>query len=376
MSLAEILPKQAISLGSLKLLTLCIVAYYICGLYGVLSLAGLFLLIYLDLRFGLSVDSAHNHGIASDRSSRLGGIYVWLAPMGLAILTSIGGIDANYLFPLSMGDWALIMLPSGLLLMGLLEDFTASITPKVRLVIMFFLVVWFLQANARFIPDSLGTPIFDWILDIPVLAVTVLIVCIVGVVNAFNTSDGANGLVSGTGLLIALVCSWLMPQSEAWQLIVATWLIFFLVNITTGKIFLGDGGSYYIGAVVAVGMLRLFNSADVSFILILALVFYPVMDFLMALIRRLKNRTPLMEPDSEHFHNLLYAFYKKQSDNPVLANSLTGVTIVAIWPGIPVAMIYLGVAPAGQAWNYLFMADFIIFLSLYPLLRGAASNNG
>jgi UDP-N-acetylmuramyl pentapeptide phosphotransferase/UDP-N-acetylglucosamine-1-phosphate transferase len=123
-------------------------------------------------------------------------------------------------------------------------------------------------------------------------------------------------------------------------------------------------------------MLRLFNSADVSFILILALVFYPVMDFLMALIRRLKNRTPLMEPDSEHFHNLLYAFYKKQSDNPVLANSLTGVTIVAIWPGIPVAMIYLGVAPAGQAWNYLFLADFIIFLSLYPLLRGAASNNG
>lgn len=376
MSHTGVLPKQTIYFSSFKLLTLSLLAYLICGIYGLWSLFALCLLIYIDLRFGLSGGSAHNHGISSDKASRLGGIYIWLAPMGLALFTPVGGVDASYLFPLTMGDWALIMLPTGLLLVGLIEDFTASLIAKVRLVIMFFLVVWFLQSNARFIPDSLGTPIFDWILDIPILAVSVLIVCIVGVVNAFNTSDGANGLISGTGLLIALVYSWLMPQSEIWQMITATWLIFFLVNIVTGKIFLGDGGSYYIGAVVAVGMLRLFNSTDVSFILILALVFYPVMDFLMALVRRLKNRQPLMEPDSQHFHNLLYAFYKKHSNNSLLANSMAGLTIIAIWPGIPVVMIYLGIDPTALVWNYLFLADFIIFLTLYPLLRSATSNNG
>ncbi|MFT5483002.1 MAG: UDP-N-acetylmuramyl pentapeptide phosphotransferase/UDP-N-acetylglucosamine-1-phosphate transferase [Halieaceae bacterium] len=83
--------------------------------------------------------------------------------------------------------------------------------------------VWFLIENSELMPQKLDLPILDWRLSVPWLAYIVLMECMVGVVNAFNTSDGANGLLSGTAVLLGCVFVKLMDASYIWQVLLTCW---------------------------------------------------------------------------------------------------------------------------------------------------------
>jgi len=131
---------------------------------------------------------------------------------------------------------------------GLADDLTHGISFRVRLVAQ--VVV------ASAVVAALGVGDVTMPLRAP-LAIVVL-VGIVGYVNAFNFMDGINGISGVTGLVAGGMFAVVgilegLPLLEAAGAALAAACVGFLpFNLPTARAFLGDVGSYFIGAWIAV----------------------------------------------------------------------------------------------------------------------------
>ncbi len=354
------------NLNAATLLAVLIAAWFLQGIFGVVAIGIMLTLCALNIGARIAVDESSKHGISEQTASRCGGVLIWLLPIAMIAFsraTADKAIDIDKLFPWPQdrGDWSLLIFPTLFFFMGLVEDVTSRFDATPRVLLQIFICGGFLYVFRDLMPEDLDLPILNWLLAFPWLSYTVLLVCMVGFINASNTSDGANGLLIGSAVLIGCVFIKVMPEPYIWIVLVNCWLLFLLLNVTTGRMFLGDGGSYLLGSLFSVGFLWMYKVADVSFVLILCLVFYPVMDFLMAMARRIRHRRPLMEPDEYHFHNLLHNFISHHVRNKVIANSATGLCIATVWPGGVVAMLYLGTAANSETWLWVFGLNFVEF---------------
>ena len=84
-----------------------------------------------------------------------------------------------------------------------------------------------------------------------------------GFINAGNIADGANGLLSLVYLVFFLVLYSINPSIFYSSMIISL-AIFFAYNVTTGRIFLGDFGAYFLSAIVAYSSLKIYAEYDVS----------------------------------------------------------------------------------------------------------------
>jgi len=117
---------------------------------------------------------------------------------------------------------------------------------------------------------------------------------IVGVMNAINIIDGFNGLAAGIVLLILLsfsITAVKVSETDILQLnVVAAAAVtgFFILNFPKGKIFLGDGGAYLLGFIVALsGIFLAGNYESVSPWYILCVMIYPVWEVIFSIVRKL-----------------------------------------------------------------------------------------
>jgi hypothetical protein len=85
---------------------------------------------------------------------------------------------------------------------------------------------------------------------------------------------------------------------------------FFWVNWPLGKIFLGDGGSYFIGFALAwVAVMLLERHANVSAFAALLVCVHPVTEVLFSIYRRKVRKDHPGMPDRLHFHSLIKRRY-------------------------------------------------------------------
>lgn len=114
------------------------------------------------------------------------------------------------------------------------------------------------------VPLSLPLPFFDSITNGLVIFIFLLI-WITGFSNAFNLTDGLDGLSSGTGIVsfVTLALFALRNQQESIAMtcfaIVGGLLGFLIFNKKPAKIFMGDAGSLAMGAVLAIISMLLQN---------------------------------------------------------------------------------------------------------------------
>ena len=137
---------------------------------------------------------------------------------------------------------------------------------------------------------------------------------ILGIVNAYNLIDGMDGLC-GTLSLTALVTAGLLLRGSFWEgtaicFVLAASIAGFLVyNLPApnAKIFLGDGGSQFLGFMIAT--IPLYSTSARleynKFFMMLVLVSFPMMDTIAAIWRRLRDHRPIMSPDKYHLHHKL-----------------------------------------------------------------------
>ena len=151
-------------------------------------------------------------------------------------------------------------------------------------------------------------------------------VLLAGFVNAANVSDGANGLLAGLSLVFFWV-SWQL-DGDGWLFyILVVLLCFWLINVLTGRILLGDLGAYALGALVVFEAFNLFDEHGVSLFFLASLLSYPCVELLrVMMVRRLKGQSPL-SADNAHLHNLLNDKLRGLLRGKTLPNSLTGLLI-------------------------------------------------
>lgn len=121
--------------------------------------------------------------------------------------------------------------------------------------IVAFIVAWWLYSELRI--EIVNIPLFG-VLHLGILYVPFAAFVILAFANAFNISDGLDGLASGS-LLIALVSFWVISASildTALSVFIPIWLggliAFLYFNIFPARIFLGDVGALAFGATFAV----------------------------------------------------------------------------------------------------------------------------
>ena len=146
-----------------------------------------------------------------------------------------------------------------------------------------------------------------------VLSLLVTTVWIVGTTNAFNLIDGSDGVAAGAAFFAAISLAVLFAiQADPLGALMATALVgaclgFLFFNFPPASIFMGDCGSLFLGftlASLAVITTQKTATAVAITIPVVALGI-PLLDTLIAIIRRFLRHQPIFGADRGHIHHRL-----------------------------------------------------------------------
>lgn len=240
---------------------------------------------------------------------RIGGVALYAGLLGAA------GVLMLPVFVTSPPEYGLLLLAGvPAFLGGLFEDITKKVGVYPRLLLTMVsaaLCAWLLGA----ILPRLDLPLMDDLLlwTLPALLFTVFAVS--GVANAINIIDGYNGLAAGYAVLVLAAMAWVSSQvGDVFVFTTSLALIgallgFLAWNWPMGKIFLGDGGAYLLGFLLAeLSVLLIVRNPQVTPWFPFALLIYPVFETLFSIYRRkLLRGHSATRPDAMHLHQLVYA---------------------------------------------------------------------
>ncbi len=149
--------------------------------------------------------------------------------------------------------------------------------------------VWLLDAVLR----RSDIPGVDHLIRMTPFAIGLTLLCVTGLANAVNIIDGFNGLASMCVLLILLALGYVAflvndPLIMSVALLSAGAVLgFFVWNFPAGLIFLGDGGAYFLGFMVAeLSVLLIARYAQVSPLFPLLESSYPIFETIFTMYRR------------------------------------------------------------------------------------------
>jgi UDP-N-acetylmuramyl pentapeptide phosphotransferase/UDP-N-acetylglucosamine-1-phosphate transferase len=245
--------------------------------------------------------------IHSSLTPRVGGIAIFLG-FSVAIFAS-----AFNLMETKTTNLTLLICSIPVFSIGLLEDMTKRISIKMRfLFIAFgaFLAIYFLDIRIHEV-NIVGLDIF---LAYPAVSILFTAFAITGLSNAYNIIDGLNGLssmVSTISLFALSLISLAVGDDQLFQvcaLIIAITIGFMPWNYPKGLIFLGDGGAYLLGFLIATISILLVNRhTEISPWAIILINSYPIIETLFTIYRRKfhQGKNPSL-PDCLHMHSLVY----------------------------------------------------------------------
>ncbi len=214
--------------------------------------------------------------------------------------------------PLPDNLFYLLMIASLVLLIGLLDDLKdLGIWPRILVqIISCLLLVLFTDTCIT----SLGSPFGSNEIELGKLAIPFTIFAVVGLVNAFNMSDGIDGL-AGSLAIVTIIGIILFdavtknPPLLGFLLMFSAALLPYLFTnlISAQKIFLGDAGSLLIGFILAWILVFLSQGDSRSMVptSVLWCVAIPVIDTFTVCFQRIRTGKSPLSADRQHFHHLL-----------------------------------------------------------------------
>ena len=323
-----------------------VLVFLIGGAAGVVAM----LLCHYLMTFG-GEDSADKHGISKVTASRVGGIAVvgyMLIHLGYQYFTGLysPSFAENSVFLTAMAYFAL----------GFFEDLRGNLSAKLRFGLMAMIAAGTLLLSPHLVLGPVGIFFVDAAVSTQITALLFTAICVAYIPNAFNTADGANGLVSGVSLATLTGLSAVAPP-ELLPFIASGavgCLIFMIFNVISGRFFLGDGGAYFLGAFCGLSVVLIANQTDASVWWLLSMIFYPVADLLWSMGRRALDRKSPFEPDNQHFHNVLFAWLDTDKRSSVVANTTCGIGIAVVFAGLPLAIFSTGLI-AADSFNWLWV---------------------
>jgi len=218
---------------------------------------------------------------------------------------------------------------------GVAEDVTKRVGVMQRLLATMAsgLLAWWITDYSLTRVDVWGV---DWLMKFTLVSVIFTAFAVGGVANAINIIDGFNGLASTMSSLAfvgyAMIAWQVGDHNLAGVALVCAACVwgFFWVNWPFGKIFLGDGGSYFIGFALAwVAVMLIERNPSVSAFAALMVCAHPVTEVLFSIFRRRIKKLHPGHPDRLHFHSLVKQRYVRRwfgNMSNAVRNSITGVS--------------------------------------------------
>ena len=229
---------------------------------------------------------------------KLGGIAVAIA-FTIVFLTAVGVSGEITAFQLLASVLLPALIVAGL---GFIDD-VRTLNPWIRLAAqtVLALLVWFTGTQVGFFG-------VDW------LDAVVTVLWIVGLTNAMNLLDNADGLAASTALVAALgagIVAVIYGQYFVGGLAFAlagTAAGFLWHNWAPATVYLGDAGAYFLGFLLAIVTLRLRPvgiALPWSALIPVLLMLVPILDTTFVVIRRLVGGRHPFTPGRDHLSHLL-----------------------------------------------------------------------
>lgn len=319
---------------------------------------------YLMIKSGW-LDAPRSRDVHDIPKPRLGGVAMYSGLL-IAVWVASELPALNRGFPPMTPDMlAFVVAATVLLLVGVADDLfdldaiTKLIGQVAAALIMSMMgVSWYLF----YIPFGDGTTL---ILD-PVMSTVLTVVFTVALINAFNFVDGIDGLAAGLGMIAAgaiLIYSMVMlhdqggtvsayPPAMISACLLGACLGFLPHNFEPARIFMGDSGAMLIGLMLAGASTSasgriapsLYGTADLMalmspILVVAAAISIPMLDLLLAVVRRMRKGQSPFSPDKMHLHHRLLSM--GHSHRRVVLVLYTWVSVIAY------AAIATTVFPAG-----------------------------
>ena len=236
---------------------------------------------------------------------RFGGLAIYIGTVGTLL---IFGDDHGELIPVIIGGTAIYIL-------GVVDDLK-NLKPGVKFAIELIIatVMYEMGLRIRFIANYFGEG--HWNFG-SILCFVVTVLWIVGITNTINLVDGLDGLAAGITAIASLCIAYVAYiHGSQYGMMTVCLAMVALAGATTGflpynfypaKIFMGDGGSLFLGFMIAVlsvvGPLK--RSTVIAVAVPVIVLGIPIFDTFFAIIRRAVKRQPIMQADRGHLHHRL-----------------------------------------------------------------------
>ena len=291
---------------------------------------------------------------------RIGGVPIFVGfVLGLLSVLFTGYFENISIENISIYGRILIITSSSIFLLGLLDDLL-NLSPRFRLFFQFVIasITWVTNLRIESLDLSFLYSNLNSLVLPNAISYLITVIWIVGIINAINWMDGADGLA--TGLIIIASFSFLVVELSNNVLYVSCILVsligsaiaFLIFNYNPAKILMGDCGSYFFGFNLAI--LSFISSSDSSTALdirtVLLILFIPLMDMVYVIFNRLKKGKSPFNPDKTHLHHRLLESGLSQKE-----------TVKIIW-GLAIVLSILALVLKGIVAPVFIFYSFILYI--------------
>ncbi|MCR5067248.1 MAG: undecaprenyl/decaprenyl-phosphate alpha-N-acetylglucosaminyl 1-phosphate transferase [Erysipelotrichaceae bacterium] len=253
----------------------------------------------LAFKFGLYARE-NNRTVHHGNIPRIGGVAIFLAFMGCSL----------FLLKDDLATFKGLLIGAAIIfLFGFLDD-AFDLKPILKVVGQFLAAtaVIFIGKVAL---TTINLP-FGIVLDFDILSYIVTYLWIIGITNAVNLIDGLDGLAGGFSIIVLLTICLLGNQVDQTTMIPLCLILagstmgFLFYNFHPAKIFMGDCGSQLLGCMIASISLSGFKGTTfITLFIPILLLFIPISDTFLAIIRRKLKGQKISSPDKGHLHHML-----------------------------------------------------------------------
>ncbi len=294
--------------------------YWLCAMTFVLAAASCAIVTPLVRRMAFAVgvfdEPDEDRRVHTQPTPRLGGVAIFIGFM-LALFAMLNvALNNNFVIHHYLGtrDLAEVigLLFGATLMLGIgLWDDIMRMRPQAKLLAQ-FLVAIVMIVLYKFTILGFSLPHFGYI-ALGAFAIPFSLFWYLGMVNAINFMDGLDGLVTGVTLIASItmvIVSWWHHE----YLVAITMCAlggaaagFLPFNYNPARIFMGDGGSLFIGFVLASAAVMGTEKVAVGISLLVPLLVLalPILDTARVIVQRLGKRAPLFDADRTHMHHRL-----------------------------------------------------------------------
>ncbi len=269
------------------------------------------LLLYVSHKYDW-YDRIDHRKIHSGKIPRIGGVGIFMAYLVVSVVFSAlhNRLPAAFrMLPLTR----YIPFLAGFLiinLLGLVDDFTNL---RARVKILFQGVAALIITIFGHSFAGLYLPYLNVVIPFGVVSYLVTFLWLLGMCNAVNLLDGLDGLAGGASAIAALSFGVVFAIEQSYSAALFSFILggaliaFLFFNLPPARLFMGDSGALFIG--VALASMPLIEAPrsplGVPLLFSLTILLIPILDTIAAILRRIRDHSPIHLPDRGHIHHKL-----------------------------------------------------------------------